>query len=246
MLPADVPDQGARRKRGYHMRPSRRDWFRKFRAVPGSAVIIVLILFGFIRLQEIRAAEGTPAPARQSVGGQPAPRPKASANLYAAEPAPLSTAQCGQCHPAVFGELKTSGGRHRFSCQDCHRKFHAYNPVKGNWQELMPKCGDCHAAPHGEKLTNCSHCHGNPHAITQISQSKALLDSCTLCHSTVGEQLRKSPSAHGKLSCGACHTSHGYKPDCSTCHAKPHNAQLLQKYPKCLTCHLDAHNPPVK
>ncbi|BCS52088.1 cytochrome C [Geobacter sp. SVR] len=303
------------------MKPPQRDRFRIFRAVSASAVLFLLIFSGFIQLSAVRQAESAPTAAQQSLSGQVVALPKASTALYAAEPEALTTVQCGQCHISIFRDLKIDGGRHRFSCQECHKKLHEYNPVKGNWQELMPRCGNCHATPHGEKLVACTNCHDNPHAIAKVPLSKAMLDSCTICHREAGEQLQKFPSAHSKLSCNACHTSHGYKPDCSachkphlkdqdfktctpchpvhmpreivfkqdgdvrtcsachstiyekwsktrskhgqvncaschkkhrsvpsceSCHAKPHNEQLLQKYPKCLTCHQDAHDLPVK
>src|SRR5437016_1788191 len=75
---------------------------------------------------------------------------------YATEPQLLTVAQCAQCHPSLFRNLKDDGGRHRFACQSCHNAFHTYSPKKGNWDAIMPKCSSCHEAPHGPKVTNCN------------------------------------------------------------------------------------------
>lgn len=150
--------------------------------------------------------------------GKPIPK---TADLYAAEPAPLTPVQCGQCHSTLYNDIKESGGRHRFECQNCHKSFHAYSPVKNNWEALMPKCRDCHLLPHGEKITECSSCHNNPHAATKIPMSKSLIGSCAVCHSGPFDQLQKFPSKHTKLTCDNCHTSHAYVPGCNACH-KPH------------------------
>lgn len=146
----------------------------------------------------------------------------ASPELYKADTVALSPTQCGQCHTSVYRDIKTSGGRHSIQCDSCHTRFHAYNPTKQNWQELMPKCGTCHSAPpHGIKFNICSDCHTNPHAIKQIPMSTTLVNSCGTCHGAPFEQLQKFPSAHSKLQCQNCHTLHGYIPGCNVCH-KPH------------------------
>lgn len=161
-------------------------------------------------------------------------------DLYTSEPAQLTPVQCGQCHSGLYNNLKNDGGRHRFECQKCHKSFHAYSPVKNNWQELMPKCRDCHLLPHGEKITDCSSCHSNPHAATKIPMSKLLLSSCTSCHGSPFEQLQKFPSKHSKLSCDNCHTSHGFVPSCNACH-KPHFEG--QEFSTCASeCH-PVHQP---
>lgn len=154
----------------------------------------------------------------KAAGAQPTP----ALELYAAEPATLTPVQCGQCHSSIYSDLKNDGMRHKFQCDNCHTRFHAYNPVKQNWQQLMPKCTNCHVPPpHGPKLIDCSGCHGNPHAPKKIPMSTLLVNSCSTCHSQPFESLQKFPSAHSKLQCQSCHTSHGYIPSCNTCH-KPH------------------------
>ena len=158
---------------------------------------------------------------------------------YAGDPQPLSVIQCGQCHNSLFKNLKESGGLHRFSCQNCHNMFHSYNPRKGNWDAIMPKCSTCHEAIHGPKNTECSACHTNPHAPRKIAISPQLINACFDCHASVREQLVKFPSKHSKVACMTCHTSHGFKPSCFTCH-KPHlDGQALST---CLPCH-PVHQP---
>ena len=78
---------------------------------------------------------------------QPAKRttlPALDASLYEVTPQPLQVSQCGQCHPSHFGNLKETGGLHRFDCRECHEVFHAYNPLKKNYAEIMPKCATRH------------------------------------------------------------------------------------------------------
>lgn len=158
---------------------------------------------------------------------------------YATEPQPLTVAQCAQCHPSLFRNLKDDGGRHRFACQSCHNAFHTYSPRKGNWDAIMPKCSSCHEAPHGPKVTNCNDCHANPHAPKKIAASAQLAAVCFDCHGSVRDQLAKNPSKHTKVACMTCHTSHGSIPSCFSCH-KPHvEGQSLST---CLTCH-PVHQP---
>jgi len=161
------------------------------------------------------------------------------AELYAAEPEPLSITQCGQCHPGHYGNLKSNGGKHRFDCRDCHTVFHAYNPSKGGWDALMPKCASCHNIPHGAAITDCLACHNNPHTPRKVAVSQLLVNTCANCHAAVKDKLVKYPSKHSKVSCQSCHTSHGFKPTCFTCH-KPHHQG--QEIAACTGCH-DVHKP---
>jgi hypothetical protein len=161
--------------------------------------------------------------------------------LYAAEPQPLTVTQCGQCHPGVFKSLKNDGARHRFGCQNCHTTFHAYNPKKGGWEALMPKCGSCHAEPHGKQITDCANCHTNPHSPKKVAMEARLVNACGDCHTSPKEQLAAFPSKHSKLGCTRCHTSHGFKPTCFTCH-KPHHEG--QEIATCTKCH-QVHKPKV-
>lgn len=165
------------------------------------------------------------------------------AELYAADPQPLTAAQCGQCHASHFARLKADGGRHRFECQGCHKEFHAYNPTRGldAYRALMPQCGGCHALPHGKAITDCASCHGDPHAIKKPVMGARLAGACGDCHTKPKAELLANPSKHTKVACDSCHTSHGFKPNCSMCH-KPHYAE--QKFDGCTTCH-PVHKPTV-
>jgi len=161
------------------------------------------------------------------------------AELYAVTPEPLTTAQCAQCHTGVFGSLKRDGGRHRFDCQGCHQAIHAYNPRKGGWDELMPKCSSCHTEIHGAANKDCSSCHANPHAPRKVAMTPRLTGSCATCHTAAKADLARFPSKHSLLACQRCHTSHGFKPSCSACH-KPHYQG--QGYGTCAACH-PVHRP---
>lgn len=163
----------------------------------------------------------------------------ATPELYAGEPQPLTAAQCTQCHTGQFQSLKETGGRHRFSCQSCHNLFHAYNPRKGNWDAIMPKCSSCHETPHGAKVTECITCHANPHTPRKIAATPLLVTTCFDCHGSVRDQLVTYPSKHTKVACMTCHTSHGFKPSCFSCH-KSHTAGLTLQ--ACLQCH-PVHQP---
>lgn len=161
------------------------------------------------------------------------------ADLYAVTPAPLTATQCAQCHTSAFGSLKESGGKHRFDCRQCHKVFHAYNPKKGGWDELMPKCSSCHTDIHGPAAKDCSSCHSNPHAPRKVGMTPRLTNACATCHASPKEQLVKFPSKHTQLACEKCHTSHGFKPSCSACH-KPHYQG--QDFNTCSKCHA-VHQP---
>ncbi len=159
--------------------------------------------------------------------------------LYAKEPQPLTVDQCGQCHPGLFRNLKENGAKHRFDCQKCHTSFHVYNPKKGNYEALMPKCASCHNEPHGPKVTDCGSCHTNPHAPKTMTITTRLTNACTQCHPGPLAQLTKNLSKHTKVACVRCHTSHGFIPSCFACH-KPHHQG--QEVATCTKCH-PVHNP---
>jgi hypothetical protein len=157
--------------------------------------------------------------------------------LYASEPQPLTIAECGQCHQSIYQNLKNDGTKHRFACQECHNSFHTYNPKKANWDAIMPKCSSCHSEPHGKAVTDCAGCHSNPHAPKKVAGAK-LQNACADCHATPKSQLVSFPSKHSRLTCQTCHTSHGYKPTCFSCH-KPHfETQELATCTKCHSVHM--------
>ncbi len=187
---------------------------------------------------EVLMAAAVPAPA-------PAPAPvrapvkKVTGNPYDVEPQPLTVAECGQCHIAYFRYLKENGGRHQFDCQNCHQVFHAYNPNRNNWDDIMPKCFSCHTLPHGPKQTECLACHTNPHTPRKVAMTDRLTKNCADCHTSPAEQLQQFPSAHTRQGCSACHTSHGFIPSCFVCHEGHYEAQPLAD---CMACH-PVHKP---
>jgi len=167
--------------------------------------------------------------------------PVADPSLYANEPAALQPEDCGQCHVGQFGDLKSEGGKHRFSCQGCHERFHAYNPRKNNYDELMPVCADCHGQPHGAKQVDCLNCHTNPHAPRTVPAMDRLASSCADCHTGPAKELKQFPSAHTEQGCQSCHhEKHGYIPNCFECHDGHYEGQTDQE---CANCHTQVHAP---
>lgn len=190
----------------------------------GTAVVLVLALTG-----AAFAAQGEKKIATVNIPVAP--------ELYASEPQPLTATQCGQCHTGVFRSLKNDGGKHRFDCQKCHSTFHSYNPKKGGWDEMMPKCATCHAKPHGPTIVDCAACHANPHAPKKVAMTTRLTNACADCHGGPREQLVKFPSKHSKVACQKCHTAHGYIPSCFNCHKPHHQGQELSTCTKCHPVH---------
>ena len=159
--------------------------------------------------------------------------------LYAVTPTPLAPSQCAQCHAGQFGNLKENGGKHRFACQECHVQFHAYNPLKKNYEEIMPKCLTCHPEVHGPANKDCLTCHTNPHTPRKVAMSDRLTNSCATCHPGPKAQMVQFPSKHATFKCSVCHTVHGFKPSCAMCH-KPHYQG--QGFDTCTKCH-SVHKP---
>ncbi len=179
---------------------------------------------------EVAAAPAAVAPAPRGNGG----------GLYDFEPEPLTLADCARCHIRHFEQIRDDGGGHRIDCRQCHEVFHAYNPRRNNYDELMPKCTDCHGLPHGEAHVSCFGCHEQAHAPTRIPFSDLLVSSCADCHGTPAAQLRQYASKHSGLGCQACHPrDHGRILSCMECHG-PHFPQ--QPLAECAQCH-GAHKP---
>lgn len=170
----------------------------------------------------------------------PAPAAKTS-SFYSQEITPLTPAECARCHASIFNQIKKEGGKHQIECVSCHTIFHAYNPVKQNWQEIMPKCQTCHGLIHGDKFAACASCHSNPHAPkTQMAMTPEFSTKCADCHAKVSQVLVQNPSKHTIVDCAKCHhDKHGYIPSCMECH-KPHSSDQTVK--DCLVCH-PAHSP---
>ncbi|GAB4344352.1 MAG: cytochrome c [Desulfobulbaceae bacterium] len=183
------------------------------------------------------AATGRGAEQKKAVDTSPS-------ELYSMQLAPLTPAECGRCHNYQFKWLQDRGGKHQFECTGCHEQFHAYNPRKGNWDEIMPKCRNCHDLPHGQDFTDCMTCHQQPHAPKviqfeklerEVSGQKGVL-VCAACHKAEGTEFAANPSLHNtEVNCQGCHAEvHGTIPSCIDCH-EPHVP--MQEYKDCLTCH---------
>jgi hypothetical protein len=190
-------------------------------------------------------AEPAPEVAQKQVEKQeavaPKPEPPKPATPYSEEIKPLSTSECGRCHLAIYKTIKDEGGKHKFDCTKCHTTYHGYNPVKQNWNAIMPKCRTCHGLIHGDKFATCSTCHTNPHAPkTRMAMSPEFAKLCAACHTKESQVLQQNPSKHTQVACALCHhDKHGYIPSCMECH-KPHSAGQTVK--DCLACH-PAHEP---
>lgn len=196
------------------------------------------IFRGLFLLTVLLAAAASAAAVPEKAGRSDLPA--AAADPYAVEPEPMTVAECGRCHQHHFRTLKNEGGAHRFDCRQCHEVFHAYNPRKNNYAELMPVCGNCHGQPHGDKQVDCLACHENPHAPKTQLSLQVLAKSCADCHRQPAEELKQFPSAHTKQTCQDCHSQrHGRIPSCFECHTGHFPDQPLDA---CLACH-PVHKP---
>jgi hypothetical protein len=198
---------------------------------------VFLLLFAGIlmtMLPELSFATGSSASAEMKKAGAD------GEGLYSVVPQRMAAAECARCHPYQFNQLRDFGGGHRFDCQDCHDVFHAFNPRKDNFPELMPKCSNCHDLIHGKETTECLLCHENPHAPTSAVAQEKVSGRCRFCHGGPSEELEKFPSAHTSQGCEGCHNDkHGFIPPCLDCH-EVHYAD--QKISDCRGCH-PAHRP---
>ncbi len=173
-------------------------------------------------------------------------KPLTGVALYKQKPTPLTPVECARCHASQYNKLVAHGLKHRFSCTKCHRKFHAYNPTKHNYNAIMPKCQRCHGLKHGKAFPKCLECHKDPHAPLQIPFStltkkvkvkngkKVIL--CAVCHAKIGAEFAANPTKHNtEVGCAGCHSDkHGYIPSCLDCH-DPHVKG--QTFKDCLVCH---------
>ncbi len=158
----------------------------------------------------------------------------------------LSTKDCIRCHISQYSRIVDKGGLHQtIVCTDCHREFHAYNPRKGNYEEIMPKCFWCHDEPHGNKrlVLRCLNCHADPHQpIESVVDPAQLEPNCRTCHADIAALLENNPTKHTEQECSSCHSEkHGRIPECKMCHEN-HSPELEMKTPDCLVCH-PVHTP---
>lgn len=199
---------------------------------------------------EVEEPAAEPEPASEPVQtaqasqaeSEPSSEPEQPSNPYEVDIPPMSLEQCGQCHPTYFQSLREEGGRHQFDCRECHEVFHAYNPQKQNWDEIMPNCADCHGQPHGEVHVQCLDCHTDPHKPLNVpyAESSPVTKACADCHSSPAEQVAQFPSQHTEVGCVGCHhDQHGYVPSCFECHGPHYEGQTLDA---CAECH-PVHKP---
>lgn len=209
--------------------------------------VMALVMLSISCVKPVAESQAAPAPQADTApvaALEPAPSPVATApasgNPYDAPIEKMTTAQCGQCHTSYFQALKNEGGRHQFDCVKCHVVFHAYNPKRNNWDELMPKCESCHALPHGPAQTECLSCHTNPHRPVGVPLSDRLTQNCASCHAGPTAELQQFPSKHTMVACVDCHSeSHGNIPSCFVCHEGHYPEQPIES---CLPCH-PVHKP---
>lgn len=202
----------------------------------GLLLLVALISFALPRIANAGFFSSDPPPVAQAAGETV----QTTVDPYSANPEPLTILDCARCHPAQFGKLKENGGKHRFDCKDCHEVFHAYNPLRNNYADLMPKCSQCHDLPHGDKHGDCLACHTNPHTPRVVPAAGNLAGKCGSCHTQQIADLKQFPSQHSKQDCQTCHHDrHGYIPNCSECH-EPHFSG--QGFETCTTCH-PVHKP---
>ena len=164
-----------------------------------------------------------------------------SSGLYDVIPKPLTVAQCGQCHPAVFKMIRENGTKHKIDCALCHTKLHSYTPNKPNWDKIMPQCSQCHTLPHGKPFADCTICHIVPHTPKRVPMIERMTTSCGTCHTGPSREMSQFPSKHStEVTCQECHHDrHGLIPSCMECH-EPHLA--CQQVAECLACH-PVHKP---
>ncbi len=147
----------------------------------------------------------------------------------------LTVDDCVKCHALETRQIAEEGAAHKLAvnCLDCHSQ---HRPMNAN---NIPSCADCHVGTDHYALNTCNECH-NPHQPLEVTLTGELKMECLTCHSQQGEEMDANPSVHSQVSCNYCHAdTHGYTPDCMTCHAS-HSPEMAVT--DCATCHA-AHQP---
>lgn len=180
------------------------------------------------------------------LGMQPAKVTAAEGGVYDIKVTPLAIQDCARCHVSEFSKLKNNGAKHNgVLCMECHEIFHAYNPLKNNYAAIMPKCSQCHDAPHGSDpaVMKCLTCHQDPHQpLVSIPDPANLEGQCRICHASIAALLTDNPSMHTEQDCSSCHSEkHGRIPQCSECH-ESHSPKVQLTTADCLGCH-PVHTP---
>lgn len=209
------------------------------------SLLILAICFGCVKQRPAALEAGEPV---QPEKAAPAEAVKAVQveSVYDVVVKPLTSGECAQCHMDQFTRIKKDGGKHvGVGCTDCHEVYHAYNPLKNNYAEIMPKCSACHDDPHGKDkaVQKCADCHADPHRpVVAIPDPSNIELQCRPCHTQVAQIVIKNPSKHTEEDCSSCHSeSHGRIPDCSECHEN-HSPMVTMNSPECLACH-PVHEP---
>jgi len=147
----------------------------------------------------------------------------------------LTVDDCIKCHVLETTQVAEDGAAHQMAinCLDCHVE---HRPMSAN---NIPSCAECHVGTDHYTLNTCNGCH-NPHQPLKVTLTGELKMECLTCHSEQGEEMEANPSVHSQVSCNYCHAdTHGYTPDCMTCHAS-HSPEM--SVTDCATCHA-AHQP---
>lgn len=150
------------------------------------------------------------------------------------------TANCATCHTEHKGrdarivpldKSKFDHSRTVFPLKGHHRDLrceacHAINGTQERYVGTPTQCRDCHADPHGGRLsTDCARCH---------DERGWREKSPSFDHSKTRFPLT---GKHAAVRCDACHKDDGYRFDslaCASCHADPHEGELGQQ---CESCH---------
>jgi hypothetical protein len=155
---------------------------------------------------------------------------------YTEEVQTLTPEECGRCHTEYYYSIKTQGGKHRIDCRRCHVQFHVFRPGKVKYEDILPRCSECHEQVHGPDLTLCSDCHTNAHIPMKIPAERGLEQGCSVCHREADKEMKTYTTMHTWLYCSTCHhTKHRHVPECQECH-QPH-AEGRVSNAECLACH---------
>ena len=212
------------------------------------SLLILAVCIGCVKQRTAALQAAEPAQPEKAVPEKavPPPAPEQPASVYDVKVKPLTTRECAQCHMDQFTRIRKDGGKHvGVACTDCHEVYHAYNPLKNNYAEIMPKCSACHDNPHGKDkaVQKCADCHADPHRpVAAIPDPSNMEMQCRICHTQVAQSLTKHPSKHTEEDCSSCHSQkHGRIPECSECHEN-HSPMVTMSTPECLACH-PVHTP---
>ena len=144
------------------------------------------------------------------------------------------TDPCLTCHKDQIKQLKEHKSKHTaLACTKCHRVH-----------RTIPECLQCHK-PHSPQQAagDCKQCH-KAHMPAVVTYATNLPGKeCAACHQKAFDLLKASQAKHQRLDCVYCHKErHRNVPPCTNCHANPHPAGILAKFPRCGECHNTAHD----